>query len=248
MASQGWLDRYRGGEREQVWHELRQLGDRVRGGSVAREAQRVCDEMALRARHNIELLVGRLRAQGFQFHTNDDSREPVDPYRPPTEQATSLDAWLQDRFGPIPMVVSSWVRIVGDVWLVGTHPSWPESSEADPLVIELEGTRYPEASIRDYFDGEFEAWEEWSGADGDAGGFVLPVAPDRLHKANVSGGAPYGVRLPDGTAEGLFVGEVAMPFVAYLNLVFRHGGFPASAPGDQQWMIKRALSAGLLAL
>lgn len=75
-----------------------------------------------------------------------------------------------------------------------------------------------------------------------------PVAPDRLHKANVSGGAPYGVRLPDGTAEGLFVGEVAMPFVAYLNLVFRHGGFPASVPGDQQWMIKRALTAGLLAL
>jgi hypothetical protein len=145
------------------------------------------------------------------------------------------------------MVVSSWVRIVGDVWLVGTHPSWPESSEADPLVIEVEGTGYPEASIRDYFDGEFEAWQEWSG-DGDAGGFVLPVAPDRLHKANVSGGAPYGVRLPDGTAEGLFVGEVAMPFVAYLNLVFRHGGFPASAPGDQQWMIKRALSADLLAL
>lgn len=32
---------------------------------------------------------------------------------------------------------------------------------------------------------------------------MLPVAPDRLHKANVSGGDPYGIRLPDGTAEGL---------------------------------------------
>lgn len=248
MASRGWLDRYRSGEREQVWHELRQLGDRVRGGALEREAQGVCDEMAHRARHNIEVLVGRLREQGFQFHTNDDSRGPVVPYRPPTEQATSLDAWLQDRFGPIPMVVSSWVRIVGDVWLVGTHPSWAESSAADPLVIELEGTRYPDTSIRDYFDGEFEAWQEWSGADDEAGGFALPVAPDRLHKDNVSGGAPYGVRLPDGTAEGLFVGEVAMPFVAYLNLVFRHGGFPASVPGDQQWTVKRTLSAGLLAL
>src|SRR5262245_12356678 len=167
MASQGWLDRYRSGEREQVWHELRQHGDRVREDALVREAQGVCDEMALRARHNIEVVVGRLREQGFQFHTNDDSREPVAPYRPPAEQAMSLEAWLQDRFGPIPMVVSSWVRIVGDVCLVGTHPSWPESSEADPLVIELEGSGYPEASIRDYFDREFEAWQEWSGSDDD---------------------------------------------------------------------------------
>jgi hypothetical protein len=248
VASQGWLDRYRSGEREQVWHELRQYGDRVRTDDLAREAQAVCDEMARRALHNVEVLVARLRAQGFQFHTNDDSREPVAPHRSPTEQAPSLDAWLRDRFGPIPMVVSSWIRIVGDVWLVGTHPNWPESYEADALVIELEGARYPDASIRDYFDGEYEAWQECSADDEDAAGFVLPVAPDRLHKANVSGGAPYGVRLPDGTAEGLFVGEVAMPFVAYLNLAFRHGGFPGSVSGDQQWMIKKALAAGLLAL
>jgi hypothetical protein len=88
------------------------------------------------------------------------------------------------------MVLSSWLRLVGDVWLVGTHPDWPESEAADPLVIELEGTRYPDASIRDHFAGEYEAWQDWTADDPDAGGFVLPLAPDRLHKANISGGFP----------------------------------------------------------
>lgn len=39
---------------------------------------------------------------------------------------------------------------------------------------------------------------------------MLPLAPDRVRKTNVSGGGPDGVRLPDATAEGVFIGEVAM--------------------------------------
>lgn len=122
MGSQGWLERYRGGEREQVWHELRQWGDRVREPGVAGEAQAVCDEMARRARHNVELVVGRLREQGYRFHTNDDAQDPVEPLRAPTGGAASLASWLPERFGPVPMVVSSWLRLIADVWLVGTHP------------------------------------------------------------------------------------------------------------------------------
>jgi hypothetical protein len=69
-----------------------------------------------------------------------------------------------------------------------------------------------------------------------------PLAPDRLHKANISGGGPYGVRLPDATAEGLFIAEVALPIVAYLNRVFLDGGFPGPAVGAEKWKVKRALS------
>jgi len=114
------------------------------------------------------------------------------------------------------------------------------------LVIELEGLRWPDASMRDYFAEEFEVWQESQAEDYDAGGFVLPVAPDRLHKANISGGGPYGFRLPDGCADASFVGEVAKPFVAYLNETFRHGGFPYAASGDSQWRIKQSLAQGLL--
>jgi hypothetical protein len=44
------------------------------------------------------------------------------------------------------MTFLSWVRLVGDVWLVGTHPQRAASASADPLVIEAEGSRYPGAS------------------------------------------------------------------------------------------------------
>jgi hypothetical protein len=156
---------------------------------------------------------------------------------------------LDERFGPVPMVLSSWLRLVGDVWLVGSHPEWPESSAADPLVLEVEGSRYPGMSMRQHYENEFDAWQEWADDNPDAEGFALPVAPDALHKANVSGGDPYRVPVPDGTAEGLFVAESPMPFVSYLNLVFRRGGFPGEqAAGDAQQRVKQSLADGLLEL
>ena len=247
MAEGRWLERYQAGERELVWHELRQLGDRVRAPEFAPEAQAVCDEMARRAAHNVRLVVDRLREQGYRFHVNDSRQAAVEPFHPPGPEVRAHVAWLEDRIGPIPMALSSWIRLVGDVWLVGTHPRWRESSQADPLVIEAEGSKYPDSSIHDYFEDEQEAWQEARDA-GDEEPFLLPLAPDRLHKANVSGGGPYGVPLPDRTAEGLFVGEVAMPFVAYLNLVFSQGGFPGQTDGEAQWEIRSSLSGGMLAL
>lgn len=204
--------------------------------------------MALRARFNIEMLVERLTSQGFLFHSNDGRRTPVCPFEPASPAASRLVAWLEAEFGPIPLALSSWIRLVGDVWLVGTHPEWSESSEADPLVIELEGTRYPEVSMAGFFAGEYEAWEEVAAEDPRVGSFILPVAPDRLHKANVSGGGPYGFRLPDGGIDGIFVADTEMPFVSYLNLVFQNGGFPAQASGREQARVGQALSEGLLAL
>jgi len=243
-----WLERYRAGDRDQVWHELRQLGDRVRDPGLIEDASAVCDEMAHRARRNIETLIERLTAQGYQFHANDDAQDPVVPLLGPTGDAPALQDWLAERFGPLPLTLSAWIRIVGDVWLVGTHPEWAESAETDPLVIEIEGARFPGSSIRDYYDEEWAAWREASSEESSATGFVLPVAPDALHKANISGGAPYGFRLPDRCADGLFVSEVATPFVAYLNHVFANGGFPGSAPGDAQWRLKPEISHDLLPL
>src|SRR5690349_16803257 len=73
-SSQRWLHRYQRGQRDQVWHELRQLGSTVRDFEAAEEAQLVCDEMAHRARQNIELIVERLSADGYRFHGNDDEQ------------------------------------------------------------------------------------------------------------------------------------------------------------------------------
>ncbi|HCU95032.1 MAG TPA: hypothetical protein DHU96_20920 [Actinobacteria bacterium] len=86
------------------------------------------------------------------------------------------------------------------------------------------------------------------GLESEAGPFVLPLAPDRLHKENVSGGPPYGIILPDACVDGLFIGETTMPFVSYLNRVFRNGGFPWPTASDSQWRVKQALAKDLLPL
>ncbi|RAY15256.1 hypothetical protein DPM19_11125 [Actinomadura craniellae] len=226
-----WLNRYLAGERAQVWHELRQLGDRMRAPGLAEEAQAVCDEMAHRARRNIEMIIGRLDEQGYRFHENNDDQTPTEPFAPPGPEAETHLRWLEERLGPLPMTLSSWVRIVGDVWLVGTHPQWRNSADADPLVFEVEGTRHPAGGIREYAKEEIEYWQE----DEQPGPFVLPVAPDHLHKANVSGGGPYGILLPDGCADAHFVGEVGMPLVDYLTWVFHNGGFPRPTNDNAQW-------------
>ncbi|MFB9954813.1 hypothetical protein [Cellulomonas denverensis] len=236
-----WLKRYLEGEHEVVWHELRRLGARVREPAFAPEAQAVCDEMARRARSNIELMVERLVQQGYRFHENDEARAPAQPLTGPVADADGFVAWMEQTFGPVPMVVSSWVRIVGDVWLVGTHPAWDTSAAADPLVVEVAGTRYAGHDIRPYLQDELESWRET--AEGRP--FQLPVAPDHLHKNNISGGPPYGIELPDACADAHIVTDTGMPFVSYLRSVFEHGGFPRWSGDDRQWAVTRSLADGL---
>lgn len=232
-----WLARYRNGQHDEVWREFRHLGAAVREPEIRAQAQLVCDEMAIRARQNIEVIVERLTADGYRFHTNDDRQAPVTPYIRSTPNAVEHAEWLDAHFGPLPLTLLSWIRLVGDVWLVGTHPRWPRSAEGDPLVIQVEGSHYPASSIKDYFNDQREQWR--GDADNPARGpFILELAPDRLHKANVSGGAPYGFVLPDACADGLFRAETGMPFVEYLNSVFRGAGFPyATCSGTEEWEV-----------
>lgn len=229
---------------------MRQLGRTVRQvPDLVEEAQLVCDEMAHRARQNIAVIIERLTDDGYQFHSNDDEQTPVTPHVAPTATAAEHADWLDERFGDVPLTLRSWTRLVGDVWLVGSHPQWLSSASGDPLVIEVEGSRYPDyPSIRGYFDDEWEGWREESEERADVGLFVLPLAPDRLHKENVSGGSPYGMVLPDGCVDGLFEAETTTPFVAYLNRVFHHGGFPRWTGSQGERRIKRRLAEDLLPL
>jgi hypothetical protein len=219
----------------------------VRTPELVTDAQAVCDEMARRARQNVEVIIERLTEQGYVFHTNDDARTPVTAHHTPGAHVDEVYGWLTDHFNVVPMTLVSWLRLVGDVWLVGTHHEWPESSSADPLVIELEGAMYPDHSITDYLDDELLGHEE-SSRPGSLRPFRLPVAPDRLHKENVSGGPPYGFVLPDGCADGVLAAEVSMPFVSYLNWVFSQGGFPVHTGTREEWRIRQLLAADLLPL
>ncbi|MBM7368470.1 hypothetical protein [Gordonia hydrophobica] len=249
MTALGWMTRYDAGRHDEIWHELRMLGDRVHESRYRPEAQAVCDEMATRAHQNVTTLVAALTADGYTFTTNDDDRAPVSPHVSPGPRAAELAHWLDERFG-IPLAVASWVRIVGDVWFIGEHPRWSTAADADPLVMELSGARYPEQDVRAYLEDDYAQWQEWAKSEpAEAGVFGLPAAPDRLTKANVSGGLPYGFPIPDRSAEGTFRGDVAMPFVAYLNHVFDNAGFPhPTTPPDEQSRLRRELAPRMLRL
>lgn len=248
--NRNWLARYNDGQREQVWRELRQLGAGVREPEVRDEAQLVCDAMALRARQNIEVIVEQLTRDGFRFHANDDDETLLTPHIPPTPTAAQHADWLEQQFGPLPLTFLSWVRLVGDVWLVGTHPEWPASREADPLVLQIEGSHYPDSPIQDFFKSAWEAArEDEKAAYPERSPIILELAPDRYHKANVSGGAPYGIELPDACADGLFRAEMSMPFVEYLNWVFRRAGFPhITGSSTQEWEVTYKRAKDLLPL
>jgi len=98
---------------------------------------------------------------------------------------------------------------VGSVDLIGRHPRLapPSGTVApDPLVV----------------IGIEEASSEM--ADEGDGGLIL--APDDLHKSNVSGGEPYEIGVPDAAADARVLNERHdLLFVDYLRLCFRFGGF-----------------------
>jgi len=111
----------------------------------------------------------------------------------------------------------------------------------DPLVITVEGSHYPGSDIRKHLDEDWTSHLENDNSDA----FVLPLAPDRLHKSNASGGRPYGMILTDGCVDGLFSAHAKMPFVAHLNWVFHDAGFPWPSGSRQQWRVLYRLREGL---
>ncbi len=112
----GYLERYRQGEREQVWAELLALGGQVRQPGLYDEALAVAHETMSRARTNIELLVPRLHSLGYRFAHPDRVFVPAD------EEFRQLVADVERRAGPLPMSLRAWCEVVGEVNFMGAHP------------------------------------------------------------------------------------------------------------------------------
>jgi hypothetical protein len=153
-----------------------------------------------------------------------------------------MDA-LEADVGPFPLALRAWFEVVGNVNLNGRHSAW-SFEYPDPLVVD--------APV-DYIRSEFEAWAEDRGTEWDRGTvFEVPIAPDYLHKANVSGGMPYGIAVPNLAADGLLLWEPHQTtFVNYLRIAFHMGGMPGwqrqpalleewALPGEPppQWLLE----------
>jgi len=231
MAS--FLERYQAGQRVEVWDELRALGDAVREPRYYEDAWAVAVETMGRVRSNVELLIERLRADGYEFHLPGDTECRLDqPHAPPNEETPEFLAWLEELCGPLALSARAWIAVVGDVSLVGNHPRWPyEYMATDALVVQFELRFYKGSSdSREYHEFGYESWQEWVAKCGieECGPYEVVVAPDMWHKICTSGGPAYGIVVPDLSADATFDGKY---FVDYLRTCFAWGGFP----GFGQW-------------
>ena len=208
-----YLERYRNGEHAQVWNDLQSLGPSIRQEPYATPAREVATETMRRVRRNCERLVSRLQTLGYVFGTFPDGTRrsyTAEPLTGPSDRMRADCAELESEAGPLPLSLFTFWQEVGAVDLVGMHPAWPDG--LDPLVVDP-----PEGAMSFLFDEADDSLGQFAG-----------LAPDDLHKDNISGGDPYGVHLPNPAADFILVYERHnLLFVPYLRLaILQWGGFP----------------------
>jgi hypothetical protein len=210
-----FFDRYRNGDYESVWSEMFALGAEVRKPDYQDDAVATARETMKRARHNVELLCQRLARIQYEFKTSPHTKPAADVEEKLTEFEVKIG-------GPLPIAIRTWYEIVGEVNFIGQHPELSPQAKLvgqgaitlpDPLVV---------SSFEDVSSNYIAGLEE-----GGAYELYLELAPDDLHKSNTSGGAPYGVRVPDPRVDSEFLHEWnETTFVSYVRIALGAGGFP----------------------
>jgi hypothetical protein len=220
MHRMDYLQRYVSGDRQAVWDDLRALGAAVRQEPHAHVAEAVARETMRRVRRNCQRIVDRLAVSGYEFGVYPDGSTgyyTLGALVAPTPAFASDRSRIEGAIGQLPLSLTAFWEEVGSVDLVGRRQGWPEL--LDPLVV------YPPEAISSDLDsmevdehGEFRPPAIFEGG----------LAPDYLHKDNISGGAPYAVELPNAGVDFLLLNERhALFFVDYLRFaILRWGGLP----------------------
>ena len=138
-----------------------------------------------------------------------------------------------DKEHPLPLSLRAFYEVVGEVNLIGHHPSIAPKNNTiaeDPLVV----YGFDEGAVE--FDDE----------DGETPS-AITIAPDELHKAGTSGGDAYEMAIPDLRADGELLNEShRLFFVDYLRLAFKFGGFPGYDRAERVPAELATLSEGLI--
>src|SRR5262245_19406622 len=196
------LERYRSGEREAVWSALQRMGEKVFEAEVKPEAWAVACETMRRARSNVETIYLRLKAAKYKFE------HPDWAWIPATRQDAECVREIESLVGPMPLSLRAWYEVVGSVWWTGTHPEW-RTDDTDALVVNP--VSYILDACRQWLEDREERYEEYREI------YHAEIAPDRLHKANISGGAPYAIACGIPCADGMVKEETRRTmFVPYL--------------------------------
>ncbi len=214
------LEHYMAGEHLPVWAEIRRLSPLQTGHPSTADAIAVVYEAMRRARANVETIVSRLHNLGYEFASALPAHNPPDP---DVNRALSR---LERLCGNIPLALRAWYEIVGSVCLMGSHP---ELAFYSPSVLRDPPEKYSDPLMVLPVQAAIAELESWRGDEQTPVGWspAMPIAPDDYHKENVSGGAPYEIRVPSSEVDPPLLNEWHnTTFVNYLRICFQRGGFP----------------------
>lgn len=207
------------------WASLLEQPNRLDDKAFRNRALDFASEMLAPVRDWASRTVDHLDRSGYQFCW------PEKAVVGPESDTAEWIAALADKKVHIPIALEAWLRTVGSINFMGTHPEWLKSGYVDPsrgwdgdpfytdpIVVELPS---------DYVTYLQDEWQEACLAGDDPGPFVIDVAPDYLHKANISGGMPYQMYADKPALDGIVLNERrCTTFMGYLRIAVRWGGFP----------------------
>lgn len=200
-------DKYTSGKREETWKELVDMGAAALTEDRAADSLAVAYETMHRAEQNIQILLRRLRGMRYRFAS--------EPHIPPGRKTWKAIQTLDKAVGAMPLSLRAFYDVVGAVNFIGQHPTLDAvrgTFAPNPLFVYA-----PDEALEELNGWEPEADEEMR----------IILAPDDLHKGNVSGGDPYSITVPAAVADALVEFEPnSVTFVEYLRLAFAWGGFP----------------------
>src|SRR6516165_10812912 len=125
---------------------------------------------------SVRLVVKRLTECGFLFD------RPAEACPGPQIGAAAAIARIEREVGVLPLALKLFWRKVGSVDLCGYHPDWGGCDYPDPLVV------YPPSVAIQELDEFLGDKEERLRCNFP---YLVPIAPDDYHKADVSGGMWY---------------------------------------------------------
>lgn len=168
------------------------------------------------ARRNIELLIDRLDHSGYRFANS------YGPFQRPEDDISNCIDELANRGVFVPVALHAWLMEVGAVDFAGSHPDWSRSAYSgffeeksgreiwftDPLVVWFNPRMLEQDAS--------EAKTRW-----------IEIAPDVVHKSNVSGGAPVWMSCQVPAFDTCLVGQHgSFTLLSYLRYAFEWSGFP----------------------
>jgi hypothetical protein len=224
-----YLERYqeissRNHNNSRIWAELLSLGSDIRKEPLAHDVKAVVAEAMKRARINIETLVERLNILQYHF------LEPKNIWMAPNHESLRTLNALEERYGDMPLSLHMWYEIVGSVNFMGTHPklgfidgiekSKFVSAYSDPIVINPLWNN-PNSFYLDLI-------YEDTGEEITDPPYSILLAPDKIQKANQSGGGPTQIMFPNLSIDAPLISEDwdNILFINYLQICFQWGGFP----------------------